>query len=87
MVLEGGFYFWSFYLMGFYGIVMVGLPIWASLCKGKKKPIFLLVGPFARGPLEGMDLIHLIIGYYFLYYILHMSVGINVAMLQLKKKP
>jgi hypothetical protein len=55
MVLEGGFYFLSVYLMGFYGIIVVNLPIWASLCKGKNNSIFLLVGPFARGLLEGLE--------------------------------
>jgi hypothetical protein len=34
---------------------MVGLRIWVSLCEGKKKSIFLLVGPFAKGPLEGLE--------------------------------
>jgi hypothetical protein len=34
---------------------MVGLPIWASLCEGKKKSIFLLAGPFVKGPLEGLE--------------------------------
>jgi hypothetical protein len=36
IVLEGEFYFFNFYLMGFSKIIMVGLPIWASLCEGKR---------------------------------------------------
>jgi hypothetical protein len=36
--------------MGFYGIIMVGLPIWVSLCEGKKKSIFFVGWPFCKGP-------------------------------------
>jgi len=36
IVLDGEFYFLFFYLMGFLRINMVGLPIWASLCEGKR---------------------------------------------------
>jgi hypothetical protein len=55
IVLEGEFYFFNFYLMGFSKIIMVGLPIWASLCEGKTKSILLLASPFARGTLEGLE--------------------------------
>jgi hypothetical protein len=36
---------------------MVHLPIWASLCKGEKKPIFLFGGLFARGLLKRVEVV------------------------------